>query len=146
MQSSKKWWHQGVRFECQGSGRCCVSRGQYGYVYLTIEDRRALARHLGLKTAAFTRRFCEREGGIWKLRDFNESCRFLEEGRKCGVYEARPTQCRTWPFWPETMSARAWAREVAAFCPGVGKGRTWAKREIEETLSRQKRSEQGYGT
>lgn len=141
--SDPPWWHEGVRFECQGSGKCCVSRGEYGYVYVTLEDRRALARHLRMRTAVFTRRYCQRDGGIWKLRDFNENCRFLE-GRKCGVYEARPTQCRTWPFWPENMGARAWTREVASFCPGVGRGRVWSRREIEEVLARQRRSEEQY--
>ena len=28
-------------------------------------------------------------------------------------------QCRTWPFWPENMSSKAWT-SIAAFCPGVG--------------------------
>jgi Fe-S-cluster containining protein len=140
-----KWWHEGVRFECQGSGRCCVSRGQYGFVYLTIEDRRAMAKHLKFSTSAFTRKFCEKEGGIWKLRDFNENCRFLD-GKMCGVYEARPVQCRTWPWWPEVMGAKAWAKEVAAYCPGVGKGRTWTREEIDENLRAQKQSESGYGS
>lgn len=140
-----KWWHKGVRFECQGSGRCCVSRGAYGFVYVTIEDRRRIASLLGISTGAFTRKYCEQEGGIWKLRDFNENCRFLE-GKRCGIYEARPTQCRTWPFWPETLSAKAWTREVAAYCPGVGKGRTWTRQEIEKALGEQEASENLYGT
>lgn len=140
-----KWWREGIRFECQGSGRCCVSRGQYGYVYLTVEDRRRLAKELGLPTASFTRKYCEREGGIWKLRDFDKNCRFLEKG-KCAVYAARPTQCRTWPFWPEVMGAKAWAREVAAYCPGVGKGRRWTKAEIERKLAEQAASESRYGS
>jgi Fe-S-cluster containining protein len=140
------WWHEGVRFECQGSGRCCVSRGQYGFVYVTIEDRRALAKLLKISTAAFTRKYCEKkEEGIWKLRDFNENCRFLD-GKMCGVYEARPVQCRTWPWWPEVMGAKAWAREVAAYCPGVGKGPLRTREEIELNLNAQKKSEEGYGT
>jgi Fe-S-cluster containining protein len=141
----ESWWHGGVKFSCQGSGKCCVSRGSYGYVYLTLDDRRALARHLGLATGAFTRKYCEREGGIWKLRDFNEECRFLE-GKSCGVYEARPTQCRTWPFWPENMSGKAWSREVAAYCPGVGRGRVIPREEIEVALASQKKSEAQYGS
>ena len=145
MAAATKWWETGIRFECQGSGRCCVSRGSYGFVYVTIHDRRALAAHLKICTASFTKKFCEREQGIWKLRDFKESCRFLEGGNRCGVYEARPTQCRTWPFWPETMSAKSWAKEVAAYCPGVGKGRVWSKAEIEKALGLQKKSESLYG-
>ncbi len=29
---------KGIRFECQGSGNCCVSRGTYGFVYLSKKD------------------------------------------------------------------------------------------------------------
>ena len=139
------WWHSGVRFECQGSGKCCVSRGQYGYVYVTLEDRKKLGALLKIPTASFTRKYCEKQDGIWKLKDFDENCRFLD-GKRCNVYEARPTQCRTWPFWPETLSAKGWAKEVAAYCPGVGKGRVWKKEEIQKILSDQKASEDRYGT
>lgn len=135
-----KWWRDGIRFECQGSGKCCVSRGEYGYVYLTLEDRRRLAQHFGLPTREFTKRYCRKEEGLWVLRDFTEACVFLE-GKSCGVYEARPTQCRTWPFWPEVMSAKAWNREVKGYCPGVGKGRLWTEEEIAAKLKEQERSE-----
>ncbi len=141
------WWKDGIRFECQGSGKCCLSRGTHGYVYLTLEDRRRMARHLGLATAEFTRRFCRKEDGWWHLKPANEAapspdqdvaCRFLE-GNRCSVYEARPAQCRTWPFWPENMKAKAWDREVVSFCPGVaagrrGKGRLFSASEIRGLL------------
>ena len=143
--SKEPWWADGVRFQCQGSGQCCVSRDGYGYVYLTLEDRRRFARYFKIPTQAFTRKYCEREDGIWKLKDFNENCRFLE-GKQCGVYEARPVQCRTWPFWPETMSPRAWKKELTDFCPGVGKGKWWTAEEIRTALAEQKKSEDAYGT
>jgi Fe-S-cluster containining protein len=127
------WWSGGVRFECQETGQCCVSRGGYGYVYLTLEDRRRLARHFGLPTGTFTRRYCERTNGHWHLREVGPECRFLE-GKRCGVYAARPSQCRTWPFWPENMKPRVWNTEIAAFCPGVGKGRSWSAEEIRALL------------
>ena len=138
-----QWWQEGIRFECQGSGKCCVSRGDYGYVYLTLKDRQALARHFGLGTRQFTLQYCEKQGGIWKLRDFTSACVFLKN-RQCSVYEARPTQCRTWPFWPENMSAKAWDVEVKKFCPGVGKGRVWTPEEIARNLKAQSKSEEQY--
>lgn len=119
--SPKPWWSDGVRFECQETGRCCVSRGTYGFVYLTIEDRRRLARHFGLSTLQFTRRHCLKTDGHFHLRDFTAACPFLE-GKRCGVYEARPAQCRTWPFWPETLRERVWKEEVVPFCPGADQG------------------------
>jgi Fe-S-cluster containining protein len=141
-----KFWDNGIRFECQGSGNCCVSRGGYGYVYLTLDDRRALAQNLGIGTAAFTRKYCEQDGGIWKLKDApTEECVFLKD-KRCSVYTARPTQCRTWPFWPETLNAKTWSGEVASFCPGVGRGKTWTPEEVETQLNIQRASQDKYGT
>lgn len=137
------WWSEGIRFQCQGSGKCCASRGSYGFVYLTLEDRRALAQHLGIRTAEFTRKYCGKTDGFFHLKDEpgNPDCAFLEGGNRCGVYEARSIQCRTWPFWPENMSPKAWRREVVAFCPGVGKGPLVKPATVEQELKKQEESE-----
>ncbi|MEO1170696.1 MAG: YkgJ family cysteine cluster protein [Myxococcota bacterium] len=124
----------GVRFECQQSGKCCTSRGSYGFVYVTLEDRRRLALHFGLTTSAFTRTYCSKTQGHFHLKHPELDCGFLD-GKGCSVYGARPTQCRTWPFWPENMSPRAWASEVASFCPGVGKGHMFTPEEIQAILA-----------
>lgn len=131
------FYKDGLRFECTGSGKCCTSRGSYGYVYLTLDDRRRMARHLGLSTALFTRRYCQKTEGYFHLKEVGNDCRFLSE-KRCDVYEARPEQCRTWPFWPENMNARTWTKEVAAFCPGVGRGRLHTSEEIEKVLKSQR--------
>lgn len=133
MNGKKPFWSDGIRFECQGTGRCCLSRGQYGYVYLTLADRQRLARGLGLTTSAFTRRYCAKTDGHVHLKHPDRDCPFVD-GKRCGVYESRPAQCRTWPFWPENLNARTWTKEVAAFCPGVGKGRLYSADEIRELL------------
>ncbi len=138
------WWDKGIRFECQGSGKCCVSHEGYGYVYMTTEDRVRMAKTLNLSTDEFTRQYCTQDEGVYHLVDGAEGrCHFLE-GRRCGIYDGRPTQCRTWPFWPEVMGAKTWNKEVAAFCPGVGKGKLWSKKEIREQLAIQSRSEEQY--
>lgn len=138
------WWEKGIQFECQGSGKCCVTHDGYGYVYMTKEDRIRMAKELGLPTGEFTKKYCEKEDGIFHLIDGKDGkCQFLE-GKRCGIYEGRPTQCRTWPFWPEVMNPKTWKKEVASFCPGVGKGRVWSSKEIKEQLSLQEDSENNY--
>jgi len=140
----KKFWSDGIRFQCQGSGNCCVSRGGYGYVYLTKADRKAMAKQLGLSATSFTKQYCEQEAGIWKLKSGpTDDCIFLKD-KRCGVYQGRPTQCRTWPFWPEVLNAKVWSKEVSSFCPGVGKGKTWSPAEVEKQLNEQKASEEQY--
>ena len=127
------FYEEGIRFECQGSGKCCTSRGSYGFVYVTAADRKRFAKFFGLTTATFTRKYCATTEGHIHLKNPEADCSFLN-GKRCSVYEARPSQCRTWPFWPENMNAKAWAKEVTAFCPGVGKGKVWSKAEIEANL------------
>ncbi|NJM09896.1 MAG: YkgJ family cysteine cluster protein [Bdellovibrionaceae bacterium] len=142
----KKFWSEGIQFQCQGSGNCCVSRGGYGYVYVTKADRKAMAKQLGISATAFTQKYCDQEGGIWKLKNGpSDDCLFLND-KKCSIYLGRPTQCRTWPFWPEVMNAKVWRQEVAKFCPGVGKGKTWSAAEVEKQLNDQQASEDQYGT
>lgn len=146
-EKNQKWWSKGVRFECQGSGKCCTSRGEFGFVYLTLEDRKLLAEQFQITTEAFTKKYCDKTGGIWHFKEIKErpDCQFLVKNR-CNVYEARPMQCRTWPFWPEIMNAKAWNKEVVSYCPGVGQGRVIPAKEIEETLKAQIKSEKAYGT
>lgn len=132
-----------VRFECQGSGRCCVTHGESGYVYLTRSDARRLAEHLQLSATALRRRYGRLVEGRLALKDApgGEACIFLSD-RRCQVYEARPTQCRTWPFWPELLNARRWSAEVASFCPGAGQGRLWTREEIEAMAELQRRADE----
>lgn len=145
--TGKEWWRQGVRFECTGSGKCCTSHGEYGFVYLSLEDRQRFAKHFKMSTSAFTRKYCEMTGGIWHLKEDpkNPDCMFLVGGKRCGAYEGRPTQCRTWPFWPEVMNAKSWAKDVKAFCPGVGRGELVPAERIEAQLREQIESEKGWG-
>jgi Fe-S-cluster containining protein len=128
-----KFLQEGMRFQCQGTGRCCVSRGTYGYVYLNIHDRRRFAKYFKMKTQAFTRKYCLKHDGFYYLAESEKQCRFLE-GKACGVYEARPNQCRTWPFWPEHMTPKSWG-EVARFCQGIGKGPLLSPEHIQATLA-----------
>ncbi len=133
------FYEHGLKFECQGSGKCCTSRGEFGFVFLSKEDQKRLADHLNLSIRDFQKKYCAQTQGIWHLKEDKKEnqnqadCLFLKE-KRCAVYEARPNQCRTWPFWPEVMNAKAWKVEVASFCPGVGKGKVWSKAEIETVM------------
>lgn len=133
MPDQKDFWKDGIRFECQDTGKCCTSRGSYGYVYLTLNDRRRMAEHLGMSTWAFTRSHCERQGDYYHLKNPDKDCQFLDQ-KRCTVYEGRPAQCRTWPFWPENMNPKTWSKEVASFCPGVGKGKLYTESEIKALM------------
>lgn len=40
------------------------------------------------------------------------ACIFLNSANQCSIYEARPLQCRTYPYWPRVIKSRAsWDEE-----------------------------------
>ena len=135
-------YNEGIRFECQGSSNCCVSRGTYGFVYLSINDIKKLANYTKLNIANFLNLYCDKTNGFTHLKEKNKdgNCLFLNN-TKCSVYRARPTQCKTWPFWSENMNAKTWNKEISKFCPGVGKGKLINKSEINKNIKEDKKNE-----
>ena len=109
-----------MKFACQpGCTRCCE---QQGFVYLTEDDITRLAAFLKLPAPAFERRYVYRTKNIRRLRvPKHARCEFLAGGG-CSVHEAKPVQCRTFPFWPPLIeSRRAW-HKTGGWCPGIGQG------------------------
>ena len=128
-------YEKGIRFECQGSANCCVSRGSHGYVFLCKKDLSRLAKYFNISLKKFKINYCETSDGFIHLKEIrkNGECIFLKN-TKCKVYKNRPTQCRTWPFWPENMNSKIWNNEVVNFCPGIGKGKLINRKKIENIL------------
>jgi hypothetical protein len=111
---------EGLRFECQsGCTACCE---QKGFVYLTEADLPRIAEFVGMKPGDFERKFCYRTRNLLRLRIPKESnCRFLRDGG-CSIHAVKPTQCRTFPFWPELVESRREWKKTAHYCPGISKG------------------------
>ncbi|MCP4220526.1 MAG: YkgJ family cysteine cluster protein [bacterium] len=131
----KNWYQKGLRFECSGCAECCKDHGGYTYVYLTPSDMEAISRYLELETSDLIAEYCLQNDGLTFLKMDTCDCPFLENDR-CRVYPARPTQCRTWPFWHENLQRETWFNEVVPFCPGVGKGKHYTEAEIECKVAR----------
>lgn len=133
---------EGLRFECRQSGKCCAAYGSEGYVILTESDLVRMEKHLDLPREAFATvgEFEDTRGNQekvitknWYLTGSKKQCKYLR-GHQCGVYEARPTQCRTFPFWAENFGAKTWKKQITNLCKGIGKGRLYTKAEIEEIM------------
>ncbi len=109
-----------LRFACQpGCIACCQRKG---FVYLTVEDVARAADYLGVTAREFEKRFIYRTKNLRRLRiPRGGLCRFLRPDG-CAIHEAKPTQCRLFPFWPEVADhSRSW-KKTAQWCPGIGKG------------------------
>jgi Fe-S-cluster containining protein len=134
---------RGLRFECTQCGKCCWTRGEYSHVYLTKGDLAQLAGALGLSVPETRKRYTFRDENGWTELDFTGGrCVMLDaKTNLCTVYESRPTQCRTFPFWPEMIRRGGWAAEAKRICEGVGHGRVVPKDEVAERLAAQKKAD-----
>lgn len=112
-----------VRFECTQCGRCCTGGGDY-HVFLKPAEAERMRALLGLSEDWFKRRYLKRldSGELTIVLGADGRCSFLNEAGQCSVYEARPTQCRTYPFWPEVLRSKASWKAEAARCEGIERG------------------------
>jgi Fe-S-cluster containining protein len=115
------WYRDGLRFGCTRCGHCCT--GAPGYVWVTDAEIEAIA-SLRSELVAETRAlFTSAVGKRRSLREkTNGDCVFYDHRAGCTVYSARPTQCRTWPFWESNVvTEEAW-QHTCEICPGCGSG------------------------
>lgn len=134
---------RGLRFSCTMCGNCCT--GPSGYVLFTDDEARVMARAVGVTVDAFMRDYT-RDTVMGrslneKMSAHGHDCVFLDRekvpGRAvCGLYAARPTQCRTWPFWRSNLaSPRHWDR-ASRTCPGINRGEPTPPEVIRVTRDR----------
>ncbi len=135
---------EGLKFECTECGECCLVRGDYAYVYLNEEESARLAEFLGIEKTEFRERYTFRDRLGWTQLEFRgDRCVFLEEeGKRCTVHPARPTQCRTFPFWREFVVDGRWTERVAAMCEGIGRGPSHSSEEAERQMLEQEVSDE----
>ena len=125
------WYADGLHFTCHQCGNCCT--GPPGYVWFSATEGKAIAEHLGLSEAEFYRRYARKKRGRYSLTEVKRGdqydCVFLqrdEHGKAlCSIYPVRPTQCRTFPFWPEHLESREAWDEAAKDCPGMRHGKVF---------------------
>lgn len=133
------WYADGLEFTCTQCGNCCG--GAPGYVWVSQAEIERLAELLRLPVDEFRKRHIRRTRGFYSLKELaNGDCEFLRHDpdgkRRCGVYTARPLQCRTWPFWKSNVNSRAAWVAAARGCPGMNTGEHHPLPVIQEALQR----------
>lgn len=86
--------------EC--GGKCCT--GESGYIWINEDEIRSLGEYLGYKTELIKEIFLEKFGNRYSIKEKpykgGLACIFFDEKNKnCSIYEYRPNQCRSFPFW-----------------------------------------------
>lgn len=99
-------------FECERCGDCCRWSG---YVYITEDDVKRIARYLSLSEFNFVNMYAEisqRPRLNLKMRDAGE-CIFLREN-SCSIHPVKPKHCVDFP--------NVWRiKELESFCRGQRK-------------------------
>ena len=126
---NKEWYEEGLRFECTCCGECCT--GPPGFVLFTEEEAEAIAAELGVDVATFYEQYTHETSAGRSLTERETEhgfdCIFLDRESQpgiavCSIYNTRPLQCRTFPWWPEHLRhPRDWSR-LSRYCEGVGRG------------------------
>ena len=112
-----------------------------------------MAAELGLSLVEFSRQALVHWHGVTFIKECpygdKFDCVLLKRSKEAGepatgclVRSSRPSQCRTWPFWPENIrSPRDWAR-AGRRCPGIDKGPLHSLEEIQAAAAEQEFSNQ----
>lgn len=115
------WYRDGLAFTCTRCGNCCT--GAPGYVWVNDDELSELAALVGLDVQTFSRKYVRQVGARRSLIEKrNGDCVFWDKVQGCTVYEARPVQCRTWPFWRQNLETPDDWNETCRVCPGSGHG------------------------
>lgn len=130
---SEPWYSAGLRFTCTRCGQCCT--GAPGFVWVTDEEVAALAAFRGEPLEEVLGLYTRLSGSRRTLREkANGDCVFYERGAGCVVYEVRPRQCRTWPFWESNVATPQDWEHTRRICPGSGQGELIPAEEITRRL------------
>jgi hypothetical protein len=132
--AGEPWYRDGLRFKCTQCGNCCT--GAPGFVWVNREEIQALAKRLGTSEEAFEKQYVRRVGSRMSLVEYpNGDCVFFDnQARKCTVYEDRPRQCRSWPFWHSNLKTPDDWQQTCEVCPGSGQGNLVPLEQIVEQL------------
>lgn len=107
----------GACSSCQA--KCCT--GESGYIHVNTSEMESISNFLDLSIEDFTQNYLFKNGYKYSIKErkFGESyeCAFYDRASNgCVIYEVRPTQCRTFPFW-DYFKTRV--DELKLECPGV---------------------------
>lgn len=94
------------KFDClacdQCGGKCCI--GESGYIWINNDEINLLCKHFEMSFDEFKYHYLIKVGFKFSLKEKNfrdgKACIFFnEDSLNCSVYDFRPKQCRTFPFW-----------------------------------------------
>jgi len=131
-----------IRFQCTQCSQCCYG-GKDAYVRASTQEIEKIIRFMQIDTDEFETEYLVKlvdlgygirmkQSILAKTMGKQGRCMLLSDEGKCSVYSVRPTQCRTYPFWPEILiSEEKWNNEITR-CEGINQGNVVEIAHIEQ--------------
>ena len=107
-------------------------------MWVNDKEVEAMATVLDITVHEFRQLYLDRVMGRYTLKEDPKTydCVFLQ-GKLCSVYQARPTQCRTFPWWPGVVESEESWKSTALSCEGINDEAPLVSREhIEAELEK----------
>lgn len=101
------------------AGRCCT--GESGYIYVTKAEIENISKLLNVDVSEFVKQYLYKKKYKYSIKERvvegSHECIFYDAvSNGCKIYEARPKQCRTFPFWDYYKNR---VDELKLECPGI---------------------------
>lgn len=137
----EKFYDKGLNFECRQCSKCC--RHESGLVLLSKADLLKLCNITTMTESEFLLKYCrvvnyQNENHVSLIEKDNKDCVFWQDG--CSVYEARPLQCKSYPFWERILDPLAWQEESQS-CIGINSSANLVSKETIDNFIKQKELE-----
>lgn len=121
------FFDQGLRFECQQCGQCCT--GDPGTIFVGPDEVAPIAEYCRISEAGLIADYLYPFKDSYSIREDEKGrCLFFDNG--CTIYDVRPLQCRTFPFWFDNLRSPVRWDRIQKQCPGIGRGKRYTKDEI----------------
>ncbi|MCV6607676.1 MAG: YkgJ family cysteine cluster protein [Campylobacterales bacterium] len=103
--------------EC--GGKCC--KGESGNIWVDEKEIESIANFLNVTEEALEKGCLKSISGKFSIKDIQVKservCFFFDlEKQNCSIYDVRPTQCRTFPFWENVKNNRKYLEDE---CPAI---------------------------
>ena len=100
-------------------GNCCT--GESGNIFVSQKEIESISTHLELSITEFKEQYLVKRGYKFSIIEHkvenSHDCIFFDRKIKgCGIYPVRPSQCRSFPFWPYFKNNE---EELRTECPGI---------------------------
>ncbi|RAX58351.1 hypothetical protein CCZ01_02740 [Helicobacter monodelphidis] len=108
----------------QCNGFCC--RGKSGYIFVRYAEIEALAQWLKIDIQECMQKYIKKVGYRFSFIEkqiigengSEFACIFFDEQKeRCSIYESRPSQCKTFPYWEQLKKITI--KEAQKECPYI---------------------------